>query len=254
MPDMRDDGAEETIAHVIDRALYRHPSEMYPPSRERENRPFDYVRMSRILAAVDAAQFLAANFTSARNLIDREPLLRDACQSVAITGEVLEFGVMEGRTLKILSEEFPEQEVHGFDSFEGLPEDWIHDNPAGTFSTGGALPKDLPGNARLHVGMFTETIAAFREESDRPIALLHIDSDIYSSARTVLFSLADRLRVGSIVVFDEFLNYPGWRSHEYKAFMEFTEAWSVKFRYLSFSSSYLSVAVHIDGISTRGLR
>jgi predicted O-methyltransferase YrrM len=108
------------------------------------------------------------------------------------------------------------------------------------------LPADLPSNATLHVGMFEDTLPKYLAGTDAPVALLHVDADLYSSARTVLFGLAPRLRAGSIIVFDEFLNYPGWRQHEYRAFTEFVEAFQVRFRYLSFASSYLSVAVWLE--------
>ncbi|AOR31560.1 hypothetical protein BFF78_11340 [Streptomyces fodineus] len=206
----------------------------------------DYARMAKILSVMDAARFLEENFASAQNLGGRENLLRHACCSVAMDGDVLEFGVMGGQTLAILCDEFEDRPVHGFDSFRGLPEDWTHDSPSGTYSTGGQVPTDLPSNAKLHIGLFEDTLPTYLADSDAPVALLHIDSDLYSSARTALFGLAPRLRAGSLIVFDEFLNYPGWRRHEYRAFMEFVEAFDVEFRYFSFASSYLSVAVRLD--------
>lgn len=236
----------ESLAEVVDRALYRHPTEMYPPNHARQTRPFDYARMARIMAAMDAARFLEEHFASAKNLVGRQNLLRHACRSVELDGDVLEFGVMDGQTLTILCDQFEDRMVHGFDSFQGLPEDWTHDRPSGTFGTAGALPTDLPSNATLHVGMFEDTLPKYLAATDAPVALLHIDSDLYSSAHTVLFGLAPRLRAGSIIVFDEFLNYPGWRQHEYRAFTEFVEAFDVPFQYFSFASSYLSVAVRLD--------
>ncbi|MEU4615543.1 MULTISPECIES: class I SAM-dependent methyltransferase [Streptomyces phaeochromogenes group] len=206
----------------------------------------DYARMAKIVSVVEAARFLEENFASAQNLGGRENLLRHACCSVAMDGDVLEFGVMEGQTLAILCDEFKELTVHGFDSFKGLPEDWTHDSPTGTYSTQGKLPTRLPSNSKLHVGLFEDTVPKYLAGTDAPVALLHIDSDLYSSARTALFGLASRMRAGSIIVFDEFLNYPGWRQHEYRAFMEFVDAFDVKFRYFSFASSYLSVAVRLD--------
>ncbi|MGV9314997.1 class I SAM-dependent methyltransferase [Streptomyces sp. NPDC003691] len=206
----------------------------------------DYARMAKVLSAVDAARFLEENFTSAQNLGGRENLLRHACLSATVEGDVLEFGVMGGQTLSILCEEFGDGTVHGFDSFKGLPEDWTHDSPAGTYSTQGVVPAGLPANAKLHIGVFEDTLPRYLAGTDAPVALLHIDSDLYSSARTVLFGLAPRLRAGSLIVFDEFLNYPGWRRHEYRAFMEFTEAFDVGYRYFSFASSYLSVAVRLE--------
>lgn len=54
----------------------------------------------------------------------------------------------------------------------------------------------------------------------RPIGLLHIDCDIYSSTKTVFNLLKDRLVPGSVIVFDELINYPAYRKHELKAFFE----------------------------------
>jgi Methyltransferase domain len=206
----------------------------------------DYARMAKIVAAIDAARFLEENFASAQNLNGRENLLRHACCSVTMDGDVLEFGVMGGQTLAILCDEFMDRTVHGFDSFTGLPEDWTHDSPVGTYSTEGRLPAHLPSNAKLHIGLFEKTLPKYLAGTDAPVALVHIDSDLYSSAHTALFGLAPRLRAGSMIVFDEFLNYPGWRQHEYRAFMEFVDAFDVDFRYFSFASSYLSVAVRLD--------
>jgi hypothetical protein len=206
----------------------------------------DYARMAKVVTAIDAARFMEEHFTSAKNLIGRQNLLRHACRSVAMDGDVLEFGVAGGQTLNILCSQFKDRSVDGFDSFKGLPEDWTDDTPSGTFSTEGTLPTHLLSNAKLHVGMFEDTLPKYLASTEAPVALLHIDSDLYSSAHTVLFGLAPRLRAGSIIVFDEFLNYPGWRQHEYRAFVEFVDAFDVEFRYFSFASSYLSVAVRLD--------
>lgn len=206
----------------------------------------DYARMSKLMATFDAARFLEENFASAKNLVTRDNLLRHACRSVAIDGDVLEFGVAGGDTLAILCAGFRSRTVHGFDSFKGLPEDWTFDTPAGSYSTEGAVPARLAANAKLHVGQFEDTLPDYLDGTDAPAALVHIDSDLYSSARTVLWQLAPRLREGSIIVFDEFINYPGWRQHEFRAFTEFVEAFDVSFRYFSFASTYLSVAVRLD--------
>jgi len=47
------------------------------------------------------------------------------------------------------------------------------------------------------------------------------DCDIYDGARDVLFLLGNRLVSGSIIVFDELFNYPGYEKHEIKALFEF---------------------------------
>lgn len=246
-----DDSDHEVIARIIDKALYRNPAEMYPASSERSHRPFDYERMARILAAVDAARFFETHFPLAENLVGKEALLRHACGLISFEGTVAEFGVMDGRTLRILCEMFNRQTVHGFDSFMGLPEDWRHDRRSEEFSMGGRIPADLPENARIWQGMFSDTIPVFASSVNAPLSLLHIDCDLYRSAREVLFGLAGHIRPGTIIVFDEYINYPGWREHEYKAFSEFCAAYEVGVEYMSFASSYLSVAVRITSCAFR---
>ena len=112
--------------------------------------------------------------------------------------------------------------VHGFDSFEGLPEPWT----GWTVDRGGfggeGLPKVEP-NVELHVGWFDDTLGPFLADHPGDVSFVHIDSDIYSSARTILRGLADRLQPGSVIVFNEYFNYPNWKQHEFRAFQEFCE-------------------------------
>lgn len=248
---MRSDDFADLVTTMVDRVLYRHPSEMSLPTGTGDLRPFDYARMAMVRAALDAARFLEENFQSARNLVNRDDLLHDACRSATVDGDVLEFGVHGGTSLALLCAEFADRSVYGFDSFDGLPADWKYDTPAGSFTNHGRVPDDLPANSTMFVGMFADTIPRYREASDRPVALLHVDCDVYASARAVLFGLADRLVPGSVIVFDEFLNYPGWRNHEYKAFQEFVDAFAVDYRFMSFASSYQSVAVRVLGVPGR---
>jgi hypothetical protein len=73
-------------------------------------------------------------------------------------------------------------------------------------------------NVLLHVGYFEETLPSFNNKFSDDAAFIHIDSDLYSSAHTVLFSLKERIKKGTIIVSDEYFNYPGWQNHEYLAF------------------------------------
>ena len=79
--------------------------------------------------------------------------------------------------------------------------------------------------------------------------MLHVDCDLYSSARTVLGAMADRLRPGAIVIFDEYFNFPNWRQHEFRAFQEFVDAFDVEYRYVGFSIKNGHVAVKIVKIN-----
>src|SRR6185312_8522644 len=86
----------------------------------------------------------------------------------------------------------PNRAIHGFDSFEGLPEHWSgHLTTRGAFDQRGVLPK-VPANVTLHKGWFDATLPAWKAAHPDPIAFLHVDCDIYSSSRFVLVNLADR--------------------------------------------------------------
>ncbi|MDJ0106389.1 TylF/MycF/NovP-related O-methyltransferase, partial [Rhodococcus erythropolis] len=78
-----------------------------------------------------------------------------------------------------------------------------------------------------------------------PVAFLHLDADLYSSTKTVLDLLGDRLVPGSIVVFDEFFNYPGWQQHEYRAWTEFVTRTGISFEYLGYTVDNEQVIVEI---------
>ena len=75
-------------------------------------------------------------------------------------------------------------------------------------------------NVVLHKGWFDETVPDFAETHKEAIAFMHVDSDIYSSAKTIFTHLGDRIVPGTVIQFDEYFNYPGWKNHEYKGFQE----------------------------------
>ena len=165
-------------------------------------------------------------------------------EQVKNEGLWLEFGVYQGRDIRKIGS-FAPGEVYGFDSFQGLPEDWTHFQKKGRFDVGGKPPVDVPDNVHFVKGWFEETLPRFKQEHLGPIAFLHIDSDLYSSAKFVLSSLGDRLVKDSVILFDDFLNYPGWRQGESKAFFEFTNDHSREFEFIGFASSHHSVAVRL---------
>ncbi len=141
---------------------------------------------------------------------------------------VLEFGVMSGRTLSVLANLNSPNNVYGFDSFEGLPEQWIK-NPNEVYDAGSfAVPlMALPDNAKLVKGWYCDTVPEWsKEHTDLSIKLLHIDCDLYSSTKDVLYGLNDKIVSNTIIVFDEMYNwnnpseYPTWAEHEFKALKE----------------------------------
>jgi hypothetical protein len=157
-------------------------------------------------------------------------------------GMALEFGVFTGTTLKMIATDRQGEKVYGFDSFQGLPSDWRSGFPAGHFTVDG-LP-DVPG-AELVVGWFDDTLPGFLDEHPGPVDFLHVDGDLYSSAKTVLDLVGPRLHAGSVIVFDEFFNFPNWQDHEYKAWLEYIERTGVQFTYEGYTWGSEQVIVRI---------
>jgi hypothetical protein len=199
-------------------------------------------------AAREGAEFLQEHLAGARHFEHPYATLEYALSLAPSGGMALEFGVFSGTTLKIIARARRGQMVYGFDSFEGLPENWRAGFPVGTFAPEG-LP-DVPG-AELVPGLFDEVLPRFLETHPGSVDLLHIDSDLYSSAATVLGLVGPRLQSGSVVVFDEFFNYPGWRNHEYRAWMEFVKRTGIEFRYEAFTHDNEQIVLTITEMPAR---
>jgi hypothetical protein len=139
--------------------------------------------------------------------------------------------------------------VYGFDSFEGLPETWARPDMtfrAGTFDVHGMLPVVRP-NVVLVRGWFDATLPPFlAEHSGESVALLHIDCDLYSSTKTVLEALAPRFRPGTVVVFDELINYPNYEAHEWRAWWEIVDRYGLPFEWLAMNGDIQSADAIVD--------
>jgi tetratricopeptide (TPR) repeat protein len=166
-----------------------------------------------------------------------------ALSAARLHGLVLEFGVYNGKSIRRIAS-LVSQRVHGFDSFEGIPEAWNHE-PRGSYSAQGQLPS-VPSNVTLHAGWFSETLPPFVAKSNDPVRFLHIDCDLYSSTKTVFEYLASRIVSGTVIVFDEFIGYKSWQDDEYKAFIEAATLHSWKYRLLTFSFVTKQVAIQIE--------
>jgi tetratricopeptide (TPR) repeat protein len=198
----------------------------------------------------DGAKALLPNLSADFRLFGNSGrLLRHAIACATTPGLVLEFGVRRGTSLDHIAD-VAGQEVHGFDSFEGLPEGWVN-SPRGVLTTGRQLPQ-VRDNARLHVGWFEDSLPPFLSAHLGPVRFVNVDSDIYASARTVLTALADRVRPGTVIVFDEYIGNHSWRDDEYRAFQEFAAENAVRYEYFAASPYTKQVAVRILGIGHTG--
>jgi len=148
---------------------------------------------------------------------------------------VLEFGVYKGGTIRFLRKKLSEKyKIFGFDSFIGLPEDWTG-TPCikGEFNADGIIP--YIENVSFFKGWFNETLPQYLNIAE-PIALLHIDCDLYSSTKTILYSLKNYINPGTVIVFDEwyynFKDINENRQHEQKAFLEWSIEYNINYRLL----------------------
>jgi Methyltransferase domain len=177
---------------------------------------------------------------------DRPKLYDALLRQIAGNDELfLEFGVYKGDSINRLAAIKPAATFHGFDSFVGLPEHWSAGARKGAFDVQGRLPA-VRRNVRLIAGFYEDTLAAFvAEQKGKTIAFMHIDCDIYSSTRTVLRETKPLLRPGTIILFDEYFNAPGWQDCEYKAFMEFVAETNTRFEYVGYVRHGAQVAVRL---------
>ncbi len=175
---------------------------------------------------------------------DREPLYNHLATLVREPVTYLEFGVFKGATLRHWSGllKHPNSVLHGFDSFEGLPETWGHYVGKETLNVGGVMPRFDDPRVRLFKGWFSETLPPYLRELAPPANLvLHLDSDIYSSTIFVLRGLKPFLRPGTILIFDEFFD----REHELKAFSEFLQEFPLTFECVAATQTLTQVAFRI---------
>lgn len=207
----------------------------------RARRDIWYAQDLRVTA--DAAAFVAEHMPKAQVFWHPHDTLRFALGEIKGPGLALEFGVATGTTLAIIADAVAgDRAVFGFDSFDGLPETWRTGFEAGEFAQ--QPPRDIPG-ATVVTGLFEESLPGFLAEHDEPVAFVHMDADLYSSTKTVLDLVGDRLVPDAVLVFDEFFNYPNWQAHEYKAFQEFVDATSRTFEYLAYTGNNEQVAVRL---------
>lgn len=143
------------------------------------------------------------------------------------THAILEFGVYRGDSLRKIAAYVKDHElqnviVAGFDSFEGLPHDWENTVcKKGFFSTDGVIP-EIPGTA-IYPGWFDATIPQYLQDfPTTPIGLLHLDADLYSSTKTILWGLDHLIVPGTVIVCDEWTyNFAERRGdQEQRAFKE----------------------------------
>lgn len=201
-------------------------------------------------------------FVQVRHSFSSRPVTADRQELHALVSEhlgsgpldYLEFGVWWGVSLRLWTRlnSHPDSRFFGFDTFEGLPEDWGNVRK-GSFSTSRELPSLEDRRVRLIAGLFQETLYPFLADyrrSDR--AVFHIDCDLYSSTLFCLAAIDRYLRPGDVLIFDDFFSL----NHEFAAFRDYTASFYTALEPLASSPLCIQAAFTVgrrDGAAA-GLR
>jgi len=156
----------------------------------------------------------------------------------------LEFGVASGSSFRwwLNANKNIKSRFFGFDTFEGLPEDW------GMFYSKGDMDSGVPQiddeRGKLVKGLFQDSLVPFVDENRQLLneskgrKIIHMDADLYSATAFALSQLYPFLAEGDIIMFDEF-NVP---MHEFKAFHEFTNNFYIKLQPIGAVNNFYQTA------------
>ncbi|GJD66763.1 TylF/MycF/NovP-related O-methyltransferase [Methylobacterium frigidaeris] len=171
-----------------------------------------------------------------------------AISFVGPSGDFAEFGVYKGRCARFLLELIKDgRKLHLFDSFEGLPEDWVGDWKKGAFAMkDGDIPTFDSSKATVHKGWFSDSVPRFAATHDLPLSFLHIDCDLYSSTKDVLWPLNGHIVPGSILLFDEYQMESAGQvdDGEHRALVEWASMFGRGYEYL-WRTEWMQVAVRV---------
>jgi hypothetical protein len=171
-----------------------------------------------------AAQYALKEFSNASYFPTKSQLYDFIRTSILTNTDVqslhAEFGVFKGESLNFFATANNEIKWFGFDSFEGLPENWNgHGKTKAHFSTLGKLPK-VKANVTLVPGLFENTLPQWIRTQNKNFAFVHLDADLYSSTKQVLTIADAYFPNNTLFLFDEYFGYVGWEQGEHKAWIE----------------------------------
>lgn len=195
-------------------------------------------------ALESTVDYINKNMTNIQSVKNKFQVIDYALSKISNKkGLILEFGVYKCETINYIAKRLSNLKIFGFDSFEGLPENWRDGFPKGTFSLN-EIP-NVEDNVVLIKGWFEKSIPDFIIQNQDDIVFLHIDCDLYSSTKTIFNNLNNQIKKGTVIVFDEYFNYPGWENGEFKAFQEFVKDNDIQYSYLTYNKLNEQVAIII---------
>lgn len=159
----------------------------------------------------------------------------------------LEFGVSTGASFKWWLKQNTDENSRffGFDTFEGLPENWGGFYKKGDMISG--IPQIDDARGEFIKGLFQETLNPFIEKHAELLRsnrqkIIHMDADLYSATAFALSQIAPFLKAGDVVLFDEF-SVP---MHEFKAYSEFVANFSVKLKPVASVNNFYQTAFVVE--------
>jgi hypothetical protein len=241
---------EKIMINMLFKFLFRQVEKFeffMEPMRSKRHYSRNLYNVIKERAVNSSADFVEQHLTSSLVFRKRE-IIQDYTVEKLIEnysfGKCLEFGVATGYSINRISKKLNNFDFYGFDSFEGLVEDWVGtDVKKKAFSQQGRLPK-VHSNVTLIKGWFNETLPPFLSENDMSdVRLIHIDSDTYESATIVFKEIGPYLRSGLFILFDELIGYPNWKNGEYKALIEAQKTFGFEYRFLAFTTEQALIEI-----------
>jgi hypothetical protein len=184
------------------------------------------------------------DFPSKWNYYKRYPMYKSVLESENIQEmNYLEFGVASGESFKwfLQQNKNPGSSFYGFDTFDGLPEDW-GPYKKGAFSTQNTLPEINDHRGKFYKGLFQQTLPQFLKNFDNSKrTILMMDADLYSATLYVLATIAPFLKKDDLIFFDQF----AVPTHEFKAYLEFTQSFYMNLKLIAAANNFYFVAFKV---------
>lgn len=193
------------------------------------------------VAAEDTARYVIKKMYKIRRFRNAKELLNHAFNNILIKdGDIIEMGVFNGDSINFISS-LTRKKVYGFDSFIGYPEHWRENIGKEHFDLHGVLPK-VNKNVELVKGWYSDTLPKMIKKF-KALSFLHMDSNLYTSTKEAFGLLKDKIVPGTVIVFDDYFNYPNWQEGEFKAFHELLKKSRLRYEYLGYAITQVAVRI-----------
>jgi O-methyltransferase len=138
---------------------------------------------------------------------ERAFFLFEVARKLTVPGDIVECGVRFGKSTYCIASAAPGRSLHVYDSFKGLSkptdEDGTHWKAGDCLASLDVFTRNLADHAdrlTIHAGWIPETLP---QKAD-PIALLHLDVDLYGPTKAALECFYPFVTAGGVIVCDDY--------------------------------------------------